>query len=338
MGKDTRINVEYVSANPTGPMHMGHCRGAVVGDALCGLLEFAGHTVTREYYVNDAGGQVDVLARSAHHRYREALGQDAGELAEGLYPGDYLIPVGKALAEELGIDPDWLRSPEGVAVLSGNAVADGSDPIACVYAGHQFGNYNPQLGDGRALLLGEVIDTQGRRRDLQLKGSGPTPYSRGGDGKSPLGPVIREYLLSEAMHRLGVPTTRALSAMSTGDKVYRERALPGGILERDAHRRFFSGAKNFVQRPRDALHAPVVPLAKVRAGVQHEKRHAQRRGNLDLPRERLDRLVAVVAVRPGEVLQPGAAHREHRTRRQPLQEPGREQQPKTAPLQTAKSK
>ena len=97
-----RVNVEYVSANPTGPMHMGHCRGAVVGDALCGLLEFAGHTVTREYYVNDAGGQVDVLARSAHHRYREALGQDAGELAEGLYPGEYLIPVGEQLAGEFG--------------------------------------------------------------------------------------------------------------------------------------------------------------------------------------------------------------------------------------------
>ncbi|MBO6754347.1 MULTISPECIES: protein adenylyltransferase SelO [Spongiibacter] len=149
-------------------------------------------------------------------------------------PDPALILLNTALADELGIDPDWLRSPEGVAVLSGNAVADGSDPIACVYAGHQFGNYNPQLGDGRALLLGEVIDTQGRRRDLQLKGSGPTPYSRGGDGKSPLGPVIREYLLSEAMHRLGVPTTRALSAMSTGDKVYRERALPGGILCRVA--------------------------------------------------------------------------------------------------------
>ena len=102
MGGGKRVNVEYVSANPTGPMHMGHCRGAVVGDALCGLLEFAGHTVTREYYVNDAGGQVDVLARSAHHRYREALGQDAGELAEGLYPGEYLIPVGEQLAGEFG--------------------------------------------------------------------------------------------------------------------------------------------------------------------------------------------------------------------------------------------
>ena len=102
MGQGSMVNVEYVSANPTGPMHMGHCRGAVVGDALAALLEFAGHKVTREYYVNDAGGQVDVLARSAHVRYREALGEDVGEIPEGLYPGEYLIPVGKALAEEFG--------------------------------------------------------------------------------------------------------------------------------------------------------------------------------------------------------------------------------------------
>ena len=102
MGQGSTVNVEYVSANPTGPMHMGHCRGAVVGDALAALLEFAGHKVTREYYVNDAGGQVDVLARSAHLRYREALGEDVGEIPEGLYPGEYLIPVGKALAEEFG--------------------------------------------------------------------------------------------------------------------------------------------------------------------------------------------------------------------------------------------
>ncbi len=102
MGAGTRVNVEYVSANPTGPMHMGHCRGAVVGDALSSLLEFAGHEVTREYYINDAGGQVDVLARSAHLRYLEALGEDIGEIPEGLYPGDYLIPVGAYLASELG--------------------------------------------------------------------------------------------------------------------------------------------------------------------------------------------------------------------------------------------
>ncbi|WP_374409120.1 arginine--tRNA ligase [Pelagerythrobacter sp.] len=123
-GADTRVNVEYVSANPTGPMHMGHCRGAVVGDALAALLEFAGHPVTREYYVNDAGGQVDVLARSAHLRYREALGEDVGEVPEGLYPGEYLKPVGEALAAELGDtyrtapESDWLPEFRARAVAA----------------------------------------------------------------------------------------------------------------------------------------------------------------------------------------------------------------------------
>jgi len=111
MGAGQTVNIEYVSTNPTGPMHMGHCRGAVVGDALAGLLEFAGFAVIREYYVNDAGGQVDVLARSVHIRYREALGEDVGEIPEGLYPGDYLVPVGKALAEEFG--DTYACAPEG---------------------------------------------------------------------------------------------------------------------------------------------------------------------------------------------------------------------------------
>ncbi len=102
IGKAEKVNVEYVSANPTGPMHVGHCRGAVFGDALCSLLQFAGYDVTREYYINDAGAQVDVLARSAHLRYREALGEDIGAIPEGLYPGDYLVPVGQALAAEYG--------------------------------------------------------------------------------------------------------------------------------------------------------------------------------------------------------------------------------------------
>ncbi len=125
MGGGQRVNVEYVSANPTGPMHMGHCRGAVVGDALAAVLEYAGHEVTREYYVNDAGGQVDVLARSAHLRYREALGEDVGEIPEGLYPGDYLVPVGQKLAAEHGDrfvgapESDWLAlfRKEAVAAM-----------------------------------------------------------------------------------------------------------------------------------------------------------------------------------------------------------------------------
>jgi uncharacterized protein YdiU (UPF0061 family) len=139
-----------------------------------------------------------------------------------------LIRVNHGLAEELGIDPTALESPEGVAILSGNLVADGSEPLAQAYAGHQFGGFSPQLGDGRAILLGEVVGRHGRR-DIQLKGSGPTPFSRRGDG-----PVLREYVVSEAMAALGLPTTRALAAVTTGEAVRRERLLPGAIFTRVA--------------------------------------------------------------------------------------------------------
>jgi len=138
------------------------------------------------------------------------------------------------LAEELGLDPVTLNSDAGLAILSGNETAEGSKPLAQAYAGHQFGGFSPQLGDGRALLLGEVIDTQQHRRDIQLKGSGRTPFSRGGDGKAAVGPVLREYLIGEAMYALGVPTTRALAAIATGKEVYRENILPGAILTRVA--------------------------------------------------------------------------------------------------------
>ena len=137
------------------------------------------------------------------------------------------------LAQRLGIDAEWLQSAEGVAALAGNRLPRGAEPIAAAYAGHQFGAWNPQLGDGRAVLLGEVI-AGGRRYDIQLKGSGRTPYSRMGDGRAPLGPVLREYLLSEAMAALGVPTTRALAAVATGEPVRRETALPGAVLTRVA--------------------------------------------------------------------------------------------------------
>ena len=145
-----------------------------------------------------------------------------------------MLLLNRALATDLGIDPDTLLTPDGVAVLAGNAVPEGADPLAQVYAGHQFGGFSPQLGDGRALLLGEVIDRAGQRRDIQLKGSGRTPYSRMGDGRAWLGPVIREFIVSEAMHALGVPTTRALAAVATGDTVLRERPYPGGVLTRVA--------------------------------------------------------------------------------------------------------
>ena len=145
-----------------------------------------------------------------------------------------LVKLNRALALGLGLDPEELASPEGVAMLAGNRIAPGSEPIATAYAGHQFGNFVPQLGDGRAHLLGEIVDTRGARRDIQLKGSGPTPFSRNGDGRAALGPVLREYIISEAMYALGIPTTRSLAAVLTGDPVYRETALPGAVLTRVA--------------------------------------------------------------------------------------------------------
>ncbi|MFK8040900.1 protein adenylyltransferase SelO [Congregibacter sp.] len=145
-----------------------------------------------------------------------------------------LIRVNDSLATQLGIDPQWLGSQEGIEVLAGNRVAEGSNPVAAAYAGHQFGHFNPQLGDGRAVLLGEVVDQHQHRYDLQLKGSGRTDWSRGGDGRSPLGPVLREYIVSEAMASLGVPTTRALAAVTTGERVMRDGVEPGAVLTRVA--------------------------------------------------------------------------------------------------------
>jgi serine/tyrosine/threonine adenylyltransferase len=145
-----------------------------------------------------------------------------------------LVRLNAALAETLGIDPNELGGPEGVAVLAGNHVIPGAEPMALAYAGHQFGHFVPQLGDGRANLLGEVVGPDGIRRDIQLKGSGQTPFSRSGDGRAALGPVLREYLISEAMAALGVPTTRTLAAVTTGESVWRETRLPGAVLTRVA--------------------------------------------------------------------------------------------------------
>ena len=145
-----------------------------------------------------------------------------------------LAKFNRELAQELGLDADALDSEEGARIFAGNETPEGAAPLAQTYAGHQFGGFVPQLGDGRALLLGEVIDRNGRRRDIQLKGSGPTPFSRDGDGRAALGPVLREYLIGEAMHALGIPTTRALAAALTGEPVFRESALPGAILTRVA--------------------------------------------------------------------------------------------------------
>ncbi len=145
-----------------------------------------------------------------------------------------LIKFNESLADILGLSAAELNSTDGAAIFSGNHIPDGAEPLAMAYAGHQFGHFNPQLGDGRAILLGEIIRPDGESFDLQLKGCGPTFYSRDGDGRAALGPVLREYLVSEAMARLGVPTTRALAVVTTGEAVARERLLPGGIITRIA--------------------------------------------------------------------------------------------------------
>jgi serine/tyrosine/threonine adenylyltransferase len=161
---------------------------------------------------------------------------------EGLYipvegapaPAPEMLLLNEDLARELGLDAEALKSPAGLAMLTGSSMPDGAAPLAMAYAGHQFGGFSPQLGDGRALLVGEVIDRNGERRDIHLKGSGRTPFSRGGDGKAALGPVLREFILGEAMHHLGIPTTRALAAVATGETVWRETPLPGAVLARVA--------------------------------------------------------------------------------------------------------
>ncbi|CUX22094.1 conserved hypothetical protein [Agrobacterium fabrum str. J-07] len=145
-----------------------------------------------------------------------------------------LIAFNRTLAEELLLDVADLDDDRLAAIFSGNVVPQGAEPLAMAYAGHQFGGFVPQLGDGRAILLGEVIDVNGRRRDIQLKGSGPTPFSRRGDGRAALGPVLREYIVSEAMFALGIPATRALAAVLSGDRVQREVGLPGGVFTRVA--------------------------------------------------------------------------------------------------------
>lgn len=147
-------------------------------------------------------------------------------------PEPKLLVLNETLAVELGLDPDWLRSPDGLKLLTGTDIPDGATPVAQAYAGHQFGNYVPLLGDGRALLLGELAGDH--RRDIHLKGSGRTPFARGGDGLAVVGSMLREYVISEAMHALGIPTTRSLAVVATGAQVQRDAPLPGAVLTRIA--------------------------------------------------------------------------------------------------------
>ena len=161
-------------------------------------------------------------------------------------PQPRLLVVNDQLAAELGLDPDWLRSPDGVGLLVGTNVPTGAEPVAQGYAGHQFGGWVPRLGDGRALLLGELVDTCGRLRDIHLKGSGRTPFARGGDGLAAIGPMLREYIVSEAMHALGIPTTRSLSVVATGRPVQRETMLDGAVLARVAASHLRVGSFEYV--------------------------------------------------------------------------------------------
>ena len=171
-----------------------------------------------------------------------AFDNSYARLLDGLYTRTDPTPVAaprllmfnRRLADDLGLDAEALDSEWGAQVFSGNSLPQGAEPLAMAYAGHQFGHFVPQLGDGRALLLGEVIDKSGLRRDIQLKGAGPTPFSRRADGRAAIGPVLREYLISEAMHALGIPATRALAAVATGENVHRETVLPGAVFTRVA--------------------------------------------------------------------------------------------------------
>ena len=178
---------------------------------------------------------------------------------EGLYapsqgdevPDPEFVKFNRELAIDLGIEPEALESPDGAALLAGSRLPEHATPLAQAYAGHQFGGFSPQLGDGRALLIGELVDRNGVRRDLHLKGSGPTPFSRGGDGKAALGPVLREYLVSEFMHAAGIPTTRALAAVTTGESVMRDGPLPGAVLARVASSHLRVGTFQFFSARND---------------------------------------------------------------------------------------
>lgn len=169
-----------------------------------------------------------------HGHFARELGDLAVPWQAESTPDPRLLAVNDRLAGDLGLDPAWLRTPEGIGLLTGTRLPDGATPVAQAYAGHQFGGFSPRLGDGRALLVGELVDRDGTLRDLHLKGSGRTPFARGGDGLASVGPMLREYVVSEAMHALAIPTTRSLAVTATGRSVRREEILPGAVLARVA--------------------------------------------------------------------------------------------------------
>ena len=244
------------------------------------------------------------MTATAAFRFDNSYARDLKEFAVPWRPAAVPAPkwlfFNRALAEELGLDVAALDGDAGAALFAGNAVPDGAEPIAQAYAGHQFGGFSPQLGDGRALLLGEVIDRAGRRRDIAIKGSGRTPFSRGGDGKAAVGPMLREVLIGEAMHALGIPTTRALAVVATGEPVFREDVLPGAVLTRVAasHIRVgtfqFFAARGEVERVRQlaeytiARHDPaLVGVAAPLPRAARERRRAPGRADRAMDERRL---------------------------------------------------
>lgn len=187
-------------------------------------------------------------------------------------PEPRLLALNEPLAAELGLDPAALRTPEGLGLLVGTAVPEGARPVAQAYSGHQFGGYSPRLGDGRALLLGELVDTAGLVRDLHLKGSGRTPFARGGDGLAAVGPMLREYVISEAMHALGIPTTRSLAVVATGRRIRRETVLPGAVLARVASSHLRVGSFQYARATDDVdLLRRLADVAIERHGVAVEQ-------------------------------------------------------------------
>ena len=171
---------------------------------------------------------------SFENSYISALHELAITWNSDVAPSPTALIINKEIAQTFNLDSDFLKTEAGVRFLLGNQVIDGCTPMALAYAGHQFGGFSPRLGDGRALLLGEILTTEGRRFDLHLKGSGRTTFSRGGDGKAAIAPMLREYIVSEAMHALAIPTTRALAVVATGEQIARETWLPGAVLCRIA--------------------------------------------------------------------------------------------------------
>ena len=232
------------------------------------------------------------------HRFADELPELALDWQAEHAQAPRLLVLNQPLAVELGLDPDWLRTEDGVRFLVGNLVPEGARPVAQGYAGHQFGGYSPRLGDGRALLLGELAGPDGRLRDLHLKGSGRTPFARGGDGRAAVGPMLREYVISEAMHALGIPTTRSLAVVATGRDVQREVVLPGAVMTRVASSHLRVGSFQYAR----ALAAQSGDLDVLRRLTDHAiARHHPAAADADTPALAL--LEAVVGVQADLVAQ-----------------------------------